>query len=93
MEKVHAEHTEAGGKRDIGSFLSVQDLFILLNAACGVLAAFCASAVSFSWLAVLLLLISVVCDYLDGKIGRWIRISTRRCRPSGRSRVSGRSNE
>ena len=36
------EHTEAGGKSGIGSFLSVQDLFTLLNAACGVLVAFSA---------------------------------------------------
>jgi CDP-diacylglycerol--serine O-phosphatidyltransferase len=78
MEEAHAmhnaEHTEAGGKRGIGSFLSVQDLFTLLNAAGGVLAAFCAISGQF-FLAVLLLLSSVVCDYLDGKIGRWLGIS------------------
>ena len=48
----NAEHTEVGGKRGIGSFLSVQDLFTLLNAACGVLAAFCAISGQFA-LAVL----------------------------------------
>jgi len=65
------KHIEAGGKRGIGSFLSVQDLFTLLNAACGVLAAFCAISGQF-FLAVLLLLSSIVWDYLDGKIGRWL---------------------
>ena len=52
-EKAHTmhKHTEAGGKRGIGSFLSVQDLFTLLNAACGVLAAFCAISGQFSWLS------------------------------------------
>ena len=65
------KHIEAGGKRGIGSFLSVQDLFTLLNAACGVLAAFCAISGQF-FLAILLLLSSVVWDYLDGKIGRWL---------------------
>ena len=69
MQKV--ENTEAGGKKGIGSFLSVQDLFTLLNAAGGVLAAFCAIRGQFS-LAVLFMLSSVVWDYLDGKIGRWL---------------------
>src|SRR5438445_417940 len=52
-----AKHTETEGERGIGSFLSVQDLFTLLNAASGVLAAFCAISGHFS---------------LDGKIGRWL---------------------
>jgi CDP-diacylglycerol---serine O-phosphatidyltransferase len=66
-----ADHTETGGKRGIGSFLSVQDLFTLLNAACGVLASFCAISGQF-FPAVLLMLSAVVCDYLDGKVGRWL---------------------
>jgi CDP-diacylglycerol---serine O-phosphatidyltransferase len=66
-----AESTEAGGKRGIGSFLSVQDLCTLLNAACGLLSTFCAISGQF-FLAVLFLLSAVVCDYLDGKIGRWL---------------------
>jgi CDP-diacylglycerol--serine O-phosphatidyltransferase len=74
-EKAHAmhkaKHTETEGKRGIGSFLSVQDLFTLLNAASGVLAAFCAISGHFA-LAAVLLLSSVVYDYLDGKIGRWL---------------------
>jgi CDP-diacylglycerol--serine O-phosphatidyltransferase len=65
------ESPEAGGKRGISSFLSVQDLCTLLNAACGVLSTFCAIRGQFS-LAVLFLLSAVVCDYLDGKIGRWL---------------------
>jgi CDP-diacylglycerol--serine O-phosphatidyltransferase len=65
------DSTEAGGKRGIGSFLNLQDLCTLLNAACGVLATFCAIGGQFFW-AVLLLLGAVVCDYLDGKIGRWL---------------------
>ena len=69
MQKV--ENTEAGGQRDIASFLSVQDLFTLLNAAGGVLAVFCAIRGQF-FLAVLFMLSSVVWDYLDGKIGRWL---------------------
>jgi CDP-diacylglycerol--serine O-phosphatidyltransferase len=67
----NAGHTEAGGKGGIGSFLSVQDLFTLLNAACGMLAAFSAISDQF-FLATLFLLSSVVCDYLDGKLGRWL---------------------
>jgi len=69
MQKV--EQTEGRGQRGIGSFLSIQDLCTLLNAASGVLAAFCAIRGRFS-LAVLLMLSSVVWDYLDGKIGRWL---------------------
>ena len=65
------EPTETGSKRGIGSFLSMQDFFTLLNAACGVLAAFSAISGQF-FLAVLFLLSSVVCDYLDGKLGRWL---------------------
>jgi CDP-diacylglycerol---serine O-phosphatidyltransferase len=63
--------TEAKGKRGISSFLSGQDLCTLLNATCGVLATFSAIRGQFS-LAVLLLLSAVVCDYWDGKIGRWL---------------------
>ena len=69
MHKV--ESAEAGGKRGISSFLSVQDLCTLLNAACGVLSMFCAINGQFFW-AALFLLSAVVCDYLDGKIGRWL---------------------
>jgi CDP-diacylglycerol--serine O-phosphatidyltransferase len=60
----------AGDKRGIGSFLSVQDLFTLLNAAFGLLCTFLSIRGYFA-LAVLCLPLSVVCDYLDGKIGRW----------------------
>jgi CDP-diacylglycerol--serine O-phosphatidyltransferase len=63
--------TEAGGKRGIGSFLSVQDIFTLLNATFGLLCTFFSIRGNF-FIAVLFLPLSVVCDYLDGKIGRWI---------------------
>jgi CDP-diacylglycerol--serine O-phosphatidyltransferase len=63
--------TNTGGKRGIGSFLSVQDTFTLLNAACGLLCTFCAIRGHFVT-AVLFLPMSLVCDYLDGKIGRWL---------------------
>jgi CDP-diacylglycerol--serine O-phosphatidyltransferase len=66
-----AVNIAAGGKRGIGSFLCVQDLFSLLNAAFGLLCTFLSIRGHFS-LAVLCLPLSVVCDYLDGKIGRWL---------------------
>jgi CDP-diacylglycerol--serine O-phosphatidyltransferase len=63
--------TEASGKRGIGSFLSVQDSFTLLNATFGLLCMFFSIRGHF-FLAVLFLPLSTACDYLDGKIGRWI---------------------
>jgi CDP-diacylglycerol--serine O-phosphatidyltransferase len=63
--------TAAGEKRGIGSFLSIQDLFTLINAASGLLCVFFSMRGHFA-LAVLFLPLSVVCDYLDGKLGRWI---------------------
>jgi CDP-diacylglycerol--serine O-phosphatidyltransferase len=65
------ERTATSVQRGIGSFLSVQDVFTLLNAACGVLAVFGAIRGHFGW-AVLGLLSAMVCDYLDGTIGRWL---------------------
>ena len=66
--------TEAGRKTGIGSFLSVQDSFTLLNATCGLLGTFFAIRGDF-FIAVLFLPLSVLCDFLDGKIGRGIGTS------------------
>jgi CDP-diacylglycerol--serine O-phosphatidyltransferase len=63
--------TAAGGKGGISSFLSIQDIFSLLNAAGGLLCVFFSIRGNF-FIAVLFLPLCVVCDYLDGKIGRWI---------------------
>lgn len=69
MEKQSSQGKRGKG---INEFLKVQDLFTLLNAAFGVLSIF--SSLDREYFnAVVFMLASVLCDYLDGKVGRKFR--------------------